>query len=224
MKIEEELFHRYKVNEDKLSSFGFRYVDNKYIKEYKLSTDNLTAVITIIDNNISGKIIDDDFGDELILFNTNNAVGEYIGKINEEYQKILLDIRDNCYNKVLFHDDQANRIARKIYDKYNEEPDFPWEKYPYIGVFRHKENKLWYGLVMEIGDDVLGKGIKGRTIINIKLPPETITELVKLDNIFPAYHMNKKSWISLSLSDYFSDEDILKWIDISYEITKSKKK
>ena len=224
MKIEEELFHRYKVNEDKLSSFGFRYVDNKYIKEYKLSTDNLTAVITIIDNNISGKIIDDDFGDELILFNTNNAVGEYIGKIKEEYRKILLDIRDNCYNKVLFHDDQANRIARKIYDKYNEEPDFPWEKYPYIGVFRHKENKLWYGLVMEIGDDVLGKGIKGRTIINIKLPPETITELVKLDNIFPAYHMNKKSWISLSLSDYFSDEDILKWIDISYEITKSKKK
>lgn len=37
---------------------------------------------------------------------------------------------------------------------------------------------------------------------------------------FKAYHMNKKSWISVSLDDSLSDEEIIRLIDLSFELTK----
>ena len=47
MKIEEEIFYGYILDEEKLTSFGFNYVDNKYIKEYKIHNDEFTALVTI---------------------------------------------------------------------------------------------------------------------------------------------------------------------------------
>ena len=61
MKIEEEIFYGYTLDEEKLTSFGFNYVDDKYIKEYKIHNDEFTALITIDKNSVNGKIIDNNF-------------------------------------------------------------------------------------------------------------------------------------------------------------------
>ena len=64
MKIEEEIFYGYILDEEKLTSFGFDYVDNKYIKEYKIHNDEFTALIEIDKDHVSGKVIDNNFDKE----------------------------------------------------------------------------------------------------------------------------------------------------------------
>lgn len=40
---------------------------------------------------------------------------------------------------------------------------------------------------------------------------------LKQRGIYPAYHLSKKSWISIILDNTLSDDEIMKLIDISYE-------
>ena len=56
-------------------------------------------------------------------------------------------------------------------------------------------------------------------IINIKLEPHEIENLLKQDGFYPAYHMNKKNWITVILNNTISDENIMSLIDKSYSYT-----
>lgn len=217
MRIEEEIFLGYQLDKSKILDFGFKLIDGIYIKQYKIFNDEFTAEIKVHEKDVNGRIIDNAFDDEYTLFRNDKVVGEFVGKLREEYKSILLEIRDRCFIKVLFPDPQAVRIAKYIFDKYGDEPDFPWEKYPYFGIFRNKENNRWYGLIMNVEEDKLAKGASKRSVINIKPPADKFNELLKVDNIFPGWHMNKKSWVSVSLSDYFSDEYVEQLIDMSYQ-------
>ena len=75
MKIEEEIFYGYTLDEEKLTSFGFNYVDDKYIKEYKIHNDEFTALVTIDRNSVNGKIIDNNFDEEFPLFRNAKSSG-----------------------------------------------------------------------------------------------------------------------------------------------------
>ena len=61
-------------------------------------------------------------------------------------------------------------------------------------------------------------------IINIKIDPHEIEELLKADEFYPAYYMNKKSWISMILNNTISDENIMNLIEKSYSYTILSKK
>ena len=75
MKIEEEISYGYTLDEEKLTSFGFNYVDDKYIKEYKIHNDEFSALITIDKNSVNGKIIDNNFDEEFPLFRNAKSSG-----------------------------------------------------------------------------------------------------------------------------------------------------
>ncbi len=38
--------------------------------------------------------------------------------------------------------------------------------------------------------------------------------------VFPGYHMNHKTWISIMLSDYLEDRMIMEYVQRSFELTK----
>ena len=72
---------------------------------------------------------------------------------------------------------QSNRIADLILKKYQDSPDFLFSEET-TGVFRNKNNKKWYGIIMNIDyKKFLGKD-KKTEIINIKLKPDNINELI----------------------------------------------
>ena len=61
--------------------------------------------------------------------------------------------------------------------------------------------------------------------INLKCEPDKA--LVLRENyecIQPGYHMNKKHWNTIVFEDYLTDEEIISWIDDSYDLVKSKSK
>ena len=73
---------------------------------------------------------------------------------------------------------------------------------------------------MNLDKNKLYKKTNGEVeIIDIKLDPSEIEDLLKINGFYPAYHMNKKSWISIILNDTISDEKIMNLIDESYLYT-----
>ena len=92
-------------------------------------------------------------------------------------------------------------------------------------LIRNKDSKKWYAIIMNVDKSKLDEKSNGEVeIIDIKLEPSEIADLLKLDGFYPAYHMNKKSWISIILNDTVSDIKIMKLIDKSYSYTVSNKK
>ena len=73
----------------------------------------------------------------------------------------------------------------------------------------------------------LQSGLAGSTdVLNVKIDKDKIPELVNKKGYFPAYHMNKKYWITMTLDETLSDDEIFSLIEEShsYTVPKSKKK
>ena len=77
--------------------------------------------------------------------------------------------------------------------------------------------------MMEVPRDKLGlAGTKKLDIVNFKCDPILISSLRGETGIFPAYHMNKASWITVALDGSVPAETIELLLDVSYELTKPK--
>ena len=88
-------------------------------------------------------------------------------------------------------------IEKYINHNYDILQEYPWLDTPNHTTFKHKNNKKWFALIMEIPYE--------------KLKIE--------EGILPAYHMNKEHWITVLLDGTVPKERICELIDISYELT-----
>ena len=110
-----------------------------------------------------------------------------------------------------------------ILNHYSTEPDYPWADTPRAAVFRHAGNRKWFALVMEVLRSRLGlPGAEQLDIVNFKCDPILIASLRGENGIFPAYHMNKASWITAALDGSVQAKTIELLLDVSYELTKPK--
>ena len=221
MTIEEELFRKTKIDFDKISKYGFK--KDKSLYKYSKNIMNNTFRVDIeINNNgiVKGKVYDLSFGDEYTNFRIEDSAGSFVGQVRDEFRNLLKDIRSNCFTRETFIHEQSNRITKAIKEKYGDEPEFEWEKFPGFATFRNKDSKKWYGIIMNLDKSKLDKNSTGEVeIIDIKLDPNEIEYLLKQDGFYPAYHMNKKSWITIILNNTLSDEKIMSLIDKSYSFT-----
>ncbi len=113
-----------------------------------------------------------------------------------------------------------------IKKKYKLSPEYPWAKYDSNAVFRHSDNKKWFALVMEVGKDRLGLSGDGSVdVINLKIDDLMFRDmLLREKGILPAYHMNKKHWITVLLDGTVKADRVYELIDTSFLATASKKK
>ena len=56
-------------------------------------------------------------------------------------------------------------------------------------------------------------------VINIKLDNEKIEKLLNNKGFYPAYHMNKKNWLSIILDNTLEDDYVMELIDDSFNST-----
>ena len=110
-----------------------------------------------------------------------------------------------------------------ILNHYSTEADYPWADTPRAAVFRHVANRKWFALLMEVPLDKLGiAGTEKLDIVKFKCDPILSASLRGETGIFPAYHMNKASWITAALDGSVPAETIELLLDVSYELTKPK--
>lgn len=107
--------------------------------------------------------------------------------------------------------------------QYGTEPDYPWADRN--AVLRHRDTGKWYGAVLEVRRDRLGmQGEDSVDVLNVKCDPMLIGSLRMQPGFLPAYHMNKENWISILLDGAVSKEQIQNLTEISWQMTKKKRK
>lgn len=108
--------------------------------------------------------------------------------------------------------EQAIKACMTLENVYEDYPfdDFNWT------VMRHCGNKKSFAYIFER---------EGEIWINLKVKPE-LGEIWReiYENVVPAYHMNKFHWISVILNGKTDDDNIMRLILDSYNLTKPKQK
>ena len=222
MTIENDIFKKYTPDFKKLVKYGFS--KNKIVYQYEkfFRNNEFKAVIKVSEDGIIiGKVYDLENNDEFLPLKVKTQHGTFAAEIREEYSSILTDIRDNCFSENYFVFPQANRITNKIIKRYGNKPSFMWKQFEGYGVFKNANNNKWYGIIMNIDYSKLGLDNKNPIeVMNVKLDKDKIQELLKKDGYYPAWHMNKKSWITITLDEVISDDEIMNLIKESYSYTK----
>jgi len=224
--IEDEIFKRCRIIPQRLLNYGFIKKENNYIYSKNIMNDSFRMDITVDSKGkLISKIIDLSFNEEYVNHRIEKQVGEFVGKIRQELEERLKDIKEKCTITEYFITEQANRISNSITEKYKDVPEFLWDNFKGYGVFRNKDNDKWYGLILNMNKNKLDKSIQDKTetnIINVKLTKEQITKLLNKPGFYEAYHMNKESWISIILDDTISDEEIMEYVTTSYDLIEKK--
>jgi len=119
-----------------------------------------------------------------------------------------------------------DKVFAYINEKYLVKPEYPWERDNTSAVFRHKDNKKWFALVMNVGGNKVGlESCEVIPVLNLKIDDPIFHDLlVKQKGIIPAYHMNKRSWITVRLNGDVPEKNVFDLIDASFESTLPKKR
>ena len=208
---------KYNFSKEQLLQFGFEEEAEKLIYRKEILDSSFVIEIVFVDSQLLVEVYDLEFAEIYSLFSVDSAVGETIQNIREHVENLL--------RSILGLADQSGKISSEVIDycnKYGGNHVNPFKKNPDILAFVNEKNK-WYALLSDVEYNKLNKNTDTTTkvkILNLKYPTDNILDIIDNKNIFPAYHMNKKHWISIVLDKNIKLETIKELIDISYSLVK----
>lgn len=222
--IEASVFKYKRFVPSLMEKYGFSKTDGKYVYETLFMNGAFQAKLTVSeDGSFCGEVVDV-MNEEIYAHLRMEAFdGPYVNSVRSAYIEVLSDIASKCCTDVLFYADQANRITAWILERYGVRPDFPWDEKPHksSGVFRHTDNRKWFGLIMNLkmGQLLKNKDNTPVDVMNLKIDPYDGEKLRTVFGIFEAYHMNHKSWISVVLNDTLDDKAVMILVEESFNLT-----
>ena len=209
---------KYNFSKEQLKGFGFKEEAEKLIYRKEILDGSFLIEIVFVNNQLMIEVYDLEFDEIYSLFSVDSAVGETVQNIRESVEEIL--------SSILGLADKSEKISSEVIDycnnKYGGNRVNPFKKHPDILALVNEKNK-WYALFLDIDYNKLNKNTDITTkvkILNVKYPTDKILEIIDNKNIFPAYHMNKKHWISIVLDENIKLKIIKELIDISYSFVK----
>ena len=213
-----EIFKAYQFNSKKAKEYGF--VDNHGIwtYSYQILQDDFVMTVYITADNVSFQVFDQETGDLYPQVYMESMRGSFVGTVRETCLEILYQIRKACFDVQDFIYPQTKRIMALVQEKYGNQLEYLWEKSPDTAVLRHEGNQKWYAVLMKISWDKLEKGREG-LVEAVNLKHDQVSDLLVKKGIYPAFHMNKRYWISVPLDDSLSDEEMLELIEKSWNLT-----
>lgn len=223
MTIEEKFFQRKRFVPDRMTAFGFERTDGGYIYLSDFMGGDFSAEVFVGDGGcIRGKVVDKMNDEEYVRFRADDACGTFVSSVRAAYEELLALIGENCCYDVLFASEQANRITGLIYEKFAVRPDFPFhDEDAAAGVFRHTDTSKWFGLIMNIKRRSLVAGGDGYVdVMNLKA--DVCGGVEYKTGVYPAFHMNHKMWISVTLDDALSDAEVMELVGKSFSLTEKK--
>ena len=208
---------KYNFSKEQLKGFGFKEEAEKLIYRQEILDMSFLIEIVFVDSQLLVEVYDLEFDEVYSLYSVDSAVGETVQNIREHVENLL--------RSILGLADQSGKISSEVIDycnKYGGNHVNPFKKHLDILAFVNEKNK-WYALLSDVEYNKLNKNTDITTkvkILNVKYPTDKILDIIDNQNIFPAYHMNKKHWISIVLDKNIKLETIKELIDISYSLVK----
>lgn len=216
-----EIFKSYQFNQEKAHAYGF--VENGGVWTYscQILQGDFFITVSITPDNVSFLVFDQETGDLYPQVHMESMRGSFVASVREACLEILYQIRKACFDVQDFICPQTKRIMSQVQEKYGNRLEYLWQKSPDTAVLRHEGNQKWYAVLMRIPWDKLEKGREG-LVEAVNLKNNQVADLLLQKGIYPAFHMNKRYWISLALDDSLSDDDVLDLLEISWNLTLKK--
>ena len=229
MDISNDVLAKKRVLFSKLAEAGFIEAADGEDKEWRYEetfmNGDLKSLISVdADGRVTCSVVDTDTGDDYLPMNVEAYSGTYVGEAREEYRTLLERIAGRCFGDVPFASDQANRIASAIEREFGAMPEHPFSK-DEGAVFRHMNTGKWFAIDMCIRRGKLDDPHPYRTaddmidVMNVKIYPDALDDLLKEPGICRCYHMNKKMWVTLTMDDRLADERVMELVRKSYDLT-----
>ena len=221
-----DLFEKYQANPEKLQVFGFEKRGEEFVYSQEMMNGDFLLQLKLQGDKLDYQVFDQETGDEYVQVKMEAMTGEFVGQVREACQEIFLMIRANCFEEVGFLYEQSRRLQEYVARTYDGRLEYLWEKSSRksstkAGVFRHQDSKKWYGAFLTTDwskFEVDGSG----TIEVLNVKNDHVVELIQRKGIYPAFHMNKKYWLSLPLDDTLTDTELFFLLDKSFELTQKK--
>lgn len=211
------LFCSAKIKKDSLEAAGFTTSDGvNYTMSPTVSGGAFRADIelSLTEQTLTVHLFDTATGEKYALFDMPSSHGAFVGSLREEVQMIIDEIRSKCFESKDLKDDYIAWIKTQ----FGAEPDFPWPDTPDFCVFRCL-NEKWFALIMKVKYKQIGlTGDEEVWVVNMKADQAEIPNLIDKKSIFPAWHMNKKHWITVLLTAATDFEKLCELTLKSYEL------
>ena len=183
---------------------GFSLSENIWRAKIALTEEDLFAIYSYDGEKMKADVVDGE-GEKFSLFYVTNP-GPFSSKIRDEVEKILSSMVFSLASR----EEMRDKVISLFHEKYGIEGEMPFSDDDTSIVFRSLKNKKWIGIMMNIPSSRLNiPGEENVDVINLKHSQSMISSLIDNRFIFPAWHMNKKTWITVLLSpdldwDFFS--------------------
>ena len=219
------IFDLKSVNFKAVAGYGFRSEGEGWVLSRPMLGGQMVCVVRIdCGGTPSAEVIDAETGDEYTLHLVEGSEGQFVGRVREEYTSILEDISRNCFYTRIFKGRGMAFAEQYVRGKYGDSLQFLWSDLPDCAVLRRSDNKKWYAVFMRVKrSKIIGCGGDPQEkveIIDVRAPIEQ-TSSPDLKVTFPAYHMNKKNWLTV-MPDGAAEDEIAQFIDVSYAIAAKK--
>lgn len=196
-----EIFDKNIFNSKLAIAYGFSNTGDYYILQSDIDVENFNVIVKIGKDSFEVNVIELPFNEEYILFNVSDSKGKFVSKIRKKVNELIEDIVKSCFTSL----DYRKLLLDYVKEKYGTIPEEPWEDNNHATI-KTSNSKKWYGIFMYLPYKTLGLDKSGKIdVLNVKLNPELIQSLIDKKHFFPAYHMNKKYWITILLD---SDTDV----------------
>ena len=216
-----DFFDNKKPNYKKLIDFGFKKKSSVYFFNTELYKGQFELQVEIEGHDVCTKLIDLSTEDLYTLHLLEGAEGTFVGKVRDEYEKVLQNISEQCFETDVFTYSQSIKLLDYAKEQYGTEPEYLWEKFPRNAVCRRKDNKKWYFALLSVKGSTLGLPTDDIIeVVDLRADKKDVPDLLQQNNIYPAYHMNKKSWITIILDGSMEIKELFNYVDKSYTLAK----
>ena len=111
-------------------------------------------------------------------------------------------------------------LISHVAERYGVAPDYPWPRWPNYAVFRHRGNRKWFCILMDVPAERLGLEGGGKVdVLNVKVDPDDAAALRLADFVLPAYHMNKENWVSVLVEGGIYDDMLFDLLETSRRLS-----
>ena len=215
------LLEQYDIDCKRAIAYGFIRTEAGLELKKELPGVGLYAVFVIAGKSFEVNVFDADTDEEYLPFNVLDNITGFVTGIREQVEDLVQEIKEKC----LLNSNMKLRLMEYCERKFGTEPEAPWEDSPDAYTFKTAKRNKWYALFMTIPYKSLGLVAKGTLdVVNIKLPPEKVLDLIDRVHFYPAYHMNKKHWITIVLNKEVDEPFVQQLLEESYGLVEKLKK
>lgn len=213
----EEIFRFRAPDFARLAAYGFRERKGVFVYSVPLMEGQFLLTVTVSrEGEVQTELLDAAFGEPYTLHLVGEAEGEFVGEVREAFFAARSEISERCFFRKVFRLEATYALLALARERYGDEPEYLWEKFPDCAVLRRKDNAKWYAAILTVERRKAGMRGEGKTeLLDVRADPREVPLLVDGERIFGAWHMNKKSWIGLPLDGTLSQDEIANFLEES---------